>query len=58
MTTAKEVNPDLYKMRSRHLLSYDGQVWMIYDSSQKGQRLGMRGQTWLGGGVRGHGWMV
>lgn len=45
MNTAKEVNPDLYKMRSRHLLSYDGQAWMIYDSSQKGQRLvdsGMR----------------
>nr|XP_048297176.1 Z-DNA-binding protein 1 isoform X2 [Myodes glareolus] len=45
MNTAKEVNPDLYKMRSRHLLSYNGQAWMIYDSSQKGQRLvdsGMR----------------
>nr|XP_048297178.1 Z-DNA-binding protein 1 isoform X3 [Myodes glareolus] len=35
MNTAKEVNPDLYKMRSRHLLSYNGQAWMIYDSSQK-----------------------
>lgn len=54
MNTAKEVNPDLYKMRSRHLLSYDGQAWVIYDSNRKGQGLGMRGQNWLGG-VRGQG---
>ncbi|XP_038187949.1 Z-DNA-binding protein 1 isoform X1 [Arvicola amphibius] len=39
MNTAKEVNPDLYRMRSSHLLSYDGQAWMIYDSSRKGQGL-------------------
>ncbi|XP_075819338.1 Z-DNA-binding protein 1 isoform X2 [Microtus pennsylvanicus] len=43
MNTAKEVNPDLYRMRSSHLLSYDGQVWMIYDSSRKGQGLAHSG---------------
>ncbi|KAL1786467.1 Z-DNA-binding protein 1 [Sigmodon hispidus] len=39
MKTAKEVNPHLYNMRNRHLLSHDGQTWMIYGSSQKGQEL-------------------
>ncbi|CAO2577464.1 Z-DNA-binding protein 1 [Lemmus lemmus] len=43
MNTAKEVNPHLYSMRSRHLLSYDGQAWMIYDSSRKGQGLAHSG---------------
>ncbi|XP_037061326.1 Z-DNA-binding protein 1 isoform X2 [Peromyscus leucopus] len=42
MKTAKEVNPHLYKMRDRHLLSYDGQTWMIYGPSQKSQELGPR----------------
>ncbi|GAB1287277.1 Z-DNA-binding protein 1 [Apodemus speciosus] len=37
MTTAKEVNPLLYSMRSKHLLSYDGQTWRTYRSSQEGQ---------------------
>ena len=54
MNTAKEVNPDLYRMRSSHLLSYDGQAWMIYDSSRKGQGLGMRDKNWFEGG-RGQG---
>ncbi|KAL6033297.1 hypothetical protein STEG23_014945, partial [Scotinomys teguina] len=40
MKTTKEVNPHLYKMRERHLLSYDGQTWMIYDTSGKSQDLG------------------
>ncbi|XP_028625491.1 Z-DNA-binding protein 1 isoform X1 [Grammomys surdaster] len=39
MTTAKEVNPLLYTMRSKHLLSHDGQRWSIYRSSQEGQEL-------------------
>ncbi|EGW11008.1 Z-DNA-binding protein 1 [Cricetulus griseus] len=39
MKTAKEVNPHLYAMRNRHLLSYDGNTWMIYDSSRRGQEL-------------------
>ncbi|MEJ1279174.1 prostate transmembrane protein androgen induced 1 [Cricetulus griseus] len=42
MKTAKEVNPHLYAMRNRHLLSYDGNTWMIYDSSRRGQELGPR----------------
>uniref|UniRef100_A0A8C6I6N3 Z-DNA-binding protein 1 n=1 Tax=Mus spicilegus TaxID=10103 RepID=A0A8C6I6N3_MUSSI len=37
MTTAKEVNPLLYSMRNKHLLSYDGQTWKIYHSRQEGQ---------------------
>ncbi|KAM7326781.1 hypothetical protein ACRRTK_013148 [Alexandromys fortis] len=45
MNTAKEVNPDLYRMRSNHLLSYDGQAWMIYDSSRKGQGLAHSGTS-------------
>ncbi|XP_052581485.1 Z-DNA-binding protein 1 isoform X1 [Peromyscus californicus insignis] len=43
MKTAKEVNPHLYKMRDRHLLSYDGQTWMIYGPSQKSQELARSG---------------
>ncbi|CAH6776706.1 Zbp1 [Phodopus roborovskii] len=39
MTTAKEVNPHLYAMRNRHILSCDENMWMIYDSSPKGQEL-------------------
>lgn len=54
MKTAKEVNPHLYAMRNRHLLSYDGNTWMIYDSSRRGQELGMRGQSQFGE-VRGQG---
>lgn len=54
MTTAKEVNPLLYAMRSKHLLSFDGQRWSIYRSSQEGQELGMRGQGQFGE-VRGQG---
>ncbi|XP_021050536.1 Z-DNA-binding protein 1 [Mus pahari] len=37
MTTAKEVNPVLYSMRNKHLLTYDKQMWKIYHSSQEGQ---------------------
>uniref|UniRef100_A0A8C8TKN8 Z-DNA-binding protein 1 n=1 Tax=Peromyscus maniculatus bairdii TaxID=230844 RepID=A0A8C8TKN8_PERMB len=43
MKTAKEVNPHLYKMKDRHLLSYDGQTWMIYGPSQKSQELAHSG---------------
>ncbi|XP_076786443.1 Z-DNA-binding protein 1 isoform X2 [Arvicanthis niloticus] len=43
MTTAKEVNPLLYTMRSKHLLSFDGQRWSIYHSSQEGQELAHSG---------------
>lgn len=43
MKTAKEVNPHLYKMRDRHLLSYAGQTWMIYGPSQKSQELAHSG---------------
>ncbi|XP_040588844.1 Z-DNA-binding protein 1 isoform X2 [Mesocricetus auratus] len=38
MNTAKEVNPHLYAMRSRHLLSYDGNTWMIYNSAHPGAK--------------------
>uniref|UniRef100_A0A8C8TTN4 Z-DNA-binding protein 1 n=1 Tax=Peromyscus maniculatus bairdii TaxID=230844 RepID=A0A8C8TTN4_PERMB len=38
MKTAKEVNPHLYKMKDRHLLSYDGQTWMIYGPTHSGVR--------------------
>lgn len=38
MTTAKEVNPILYSMRNKHLLTVsDTQMWTIYRSSQEGQ---------------------
>jgi hypothetical protein len=48
MTTAKEVNPLLYSMRNKHLLSYDGQTWKIYHSRQEGQDIGMTGQSQCG----------
>lgn len=38
MTTAKEVNPLLYSMRNKHLLTVsDTQMWTIYRPSQEGQ---------------------
>ncbi|XP_052040400.1 Z-DNA-binding protein 1 isoform X2 [Apodemus sylvaticus] len=43
MTTAKEVNPLLYSMRSKHLLSYDRQTWSIYRSGQEGQKIAQPG---------------
>lgn len=47
MTTAKEVNPLLYSMRNKHLLTVsDTQTWNIYRSSQEGQ-----GQACSGVGV-------
>uniref|UniRef100_A0A8C6RZY3 Z-DNA-binding protein 1 n=1 Tax=Nannospalax galili TaxID=1026970 RepID=A0A8C6RZY3_NANGA len=42
LKTAKDVNPDLYAMRNRHLLNYDGQIWTTCGSNQ-------------GSGMRGHG---
>uniref|UniRef100_A0A8C6I6U2 Z-DNA-binding protein 1 n=1 Tax=Mus spicilegus TaxID=10103 RepID=A0A8C6I6U2_MUSSI len=45
MTTAKEVNPLLYSMRNKHLLSYDGQTWKIYHSRQEGQDIAHSGVT-------------
>lgn len=58
MTTAKEVNPILYSMRNKHLLTVsDTQMWTIYRSSQEGQERGMRGQSRFGEvGGQGSGW--
>nr|XP_011721057.1 Z-DNA-binding protein 1 isoform X3 [Macaca nemestrina]XP_011721058.1 Z-DNA-binding protein 1 isoform X3 [Macaca nemestrina]XP_011721059.1 Z-DNA-binding protein 1 isoform X3 [Macaca nemestrina] len=40
MRTAKDVNPDLYRMKSRHLLDVDEQskVWTIYHPEGSGRR--------------------
>lgn len=35
MRTAKEVNPVLYAMRNRHLLSYHDWMWSIYESGHR-----------------------
>ncbi|XP_031228768.1 Z-DNA-binding protein 1 isoform X2 [Mastomys coucha] len=42
-TTAKEVNPLLYSMKDKHLLSYDGKTWKIYRSSQESQEIARSG---------------